>query len=56
MNEILIFFQDVFLGTTKSYKPVGLSTLNKQVTNNKPSKKGIKNSEVKLSDLMRRPQ
>ena len=54
MNEVLSFFQDVFSNNRGSSKPVGLTGFkesSKKVMTKKPSQK----SEMRLSDLMRKP-
>ena len=54
MNEVLSFFQDVLSGNQNNSKPVGLTGF-KDPAQKVAIKKSSQKSELRLSDLMRKP-
>ncbi len=55
MQEIISFFQEIFLGKNSDRMKIGLAQFKSEVAVEKPKKVAAKSTnEVKLSDLMRR--
>ena len=55
MNEIIAFFQEVFLGKNMDKMKVGLTQFRAETPVEKPKKAVAKSTnDIKISDLMRR--
>jgi len=55
MQEIISFFQEIFLGKNADKMKIGLTQFKAETPVEKPKKVAVKSTnEVKLSDLMRR--